>query len=214
MAYKFTCMTVQHTGTRFLENYFLSLGFSPLNFVQRCRVCDEVYDYTHEHVDEKNKSGEIEYNWMHYTATSRIKFCDVERARRGYPIVSTLRHPYKIAISFHVRGYDLSRCLGMLDNFIETSIKRHIVYYDLDCPKDKVRSNMIRLLKEIDCYTSTSEKLTDDFLSNYKPRGVYTSDMKDAYLRDGTLPDIVNWRKFDRAVNWYNKKIEEVRSGF
>ena len=203
-------MTAQHSGTRFLESYFLHLGFSPRLHTQRCRQCGEAHGYE-KHTGEHNNSGKFEYWWSHYTreTSNTHKFADAGKVPPQYPIVSTLRHPHKTAISFLMRGYDLRRCLRMWDSYIELSTQRPIIHYNLECKKENRTPQLLNLVKQIDCYDEHTEELTDEFVLDWKPIGAYNSEYKTDYLLDGTLPDVFDWSRFDRAVNWYEKRIGE-----
>jgi len=136
---------------------------------------------------------------------------DCSGVEQDNPFVSTLRHPHKTAVSFLSRGYDLRECLTMWDNFIKTSMLIPITYYDIDCPIQYRKSHLLDIVRTVDCYKEEHEELTDDFVSNWFPVGSYKSEYKEEYVKNNTLPDKFDWSRFDRAVNWYNKRIEEVR---
>ena len=206
MAYKFTYITVQHSATRFLETYFIYLGFSPLTLTQRCKTCGNSHGYE-KHMDERNASGKIEYKWNHYRSDNIY----IKPQHKTYPIVSTARHPYKTVISYLSRGYDVRDCLTMWDNFIKTSTTHNMLYYFTDCKEENRKAQLIDLIKSIDCYENDTEELTDNFVLDWKPIGVYNSDIKKEYERTGKLPDVFDWSRFDRAINWYEKRIEECK---
>lgn len=214
MVYKFTYITVQNSGTRFLERYFLHIGLSPQTFVQAQKV-----DYS-KYMNEKNLSGLYEYVWRHYSYekprdTKTYAQWEMVVDRPNYPVVSTLRHPYKTAISFLVRGHDLQRCVYMWDNFIRESILRtRMVYFDIDCPEEYRKLHLLDTMQKVGCVDDETEQLTEEFVDNWKPVGVYRSDMKDKYLESGILPDGFNWSRLDRAVNWYERTIEKVHDNF
>ena len=209
MAYKFIYLTVQHSGTRFLENYFLHLGFSPLQFTRECSVCGIInFDYTHEHVPDHNKSGKVEYTWHHYTGLGN-NTKDTNGTNRIMPVVSTLRHPYDTAISYISRGYDLRTCLNGWERLIRTSTKVPITYCYVDCKEENRKAQLLNVVRQIDCYDENTEERTNEFVLDWKPVGVYNSTYKTEYLLNGKLPDVFDWSRFDRAVNWFNKRMEE-----
>lgn len=205
MAYKFTYMTLQHSGTRFFESYFIRLGFSPLNFSERCGKCGQAHGYRHQHISEKNKSGEFEYRWRHYSDTlNATKFANLQSIEPGYPVISTLRHPYKVALSFLNRGFSLNECVRVWDAFIETSTRTNIVYCDPDCKEEYRKSHLRNILLSVDCYKEEFEETIEEFANEWKPLGVWRGGHK---YPDSELPDMFDWGRFDRAVNWYNKTL-------
>lgn len=207
MAYKFTYITIQHSGTRFLERYFIHIGFSPLTLTSKCKTCNQNHGYE-KYKTEANKSGRYEYSWRHYAAPITSSF-NIPEESFSCPVISTLRHPYKTAISFLSRGYDLRKCLLAWETYIKFSMHHNIIHYNIDCKKENRTAQLLNLVKQIDCYDENTEKLTDEFILDWKPVGEYNSKYKADYLLDGTLPDVFDWSRFDRAVNWYEKRIEE-----
>jgi len=213
MAYKFTYFTVQHSGTRFLEKYFIHMGYSPKTRTQKCLICDESHSYD-KHMPDKNMRGLHEYSWYHFdiNVTPRPRsYENLVQYYEKYPIVSTLRHPHKTVISFLSRGYDVRNCVGMWENLIRQSLRRPIVFFDIDCAEEYRKKHLLDIVSRIDCYNDETENLTEEFVNTWKPIGVYNSDIKKEYALAGRLPKVFDWCRFDRAVNWYNKQIKEVR---
>ena len=156
-------------------------------------------------MDERNASGKIEYNWKHYRGAK-----DMLDPKYGlYPIVSTIRHPYKTAISYLARGYDLRGCLDMWDNFIQVSTTYKMVYYFVDCKEENRKAQLLNLIERVDCYDADTEELTDKFVLDWERIGVYNSDIKTTYKNTGKLPDVFDWTRFDRAVNWYEQEYRK-----
>lgn len=194
MEYKFTYITVQHSGTRFLESYFIHLGFYSDGKTKR--------DIVHR------SRGLVEYNWYHVENKASTR--DWSRdSMKTYPVVSTLRHPHKTIISFLSRNFDVRECLSMWDNFIKLSTQRNMVYYNIDCAKENRKSQLLNLVNKIDCVDNETEALTDSFVDDWKPIGVWNGDIKKEYEQTGQLPTVFDWSRFDRAVNWYNKTIQQ-----
>lgn len=216
MPHKFTYLTVPNSGTRFLERYFIYIGLSPIRFATVCRECGETHGYE-KHLSEKNMSGKYKYIWNHYSPDIPKKksiHIHVADCNEHNPVLSTLRHPHKTAISFLARGNDLEKCLNIWENFIWISSRMPMVYFDIDCAKEHRKAHLLDIIRKVDCYDSETEELTDEFVKAWKPVGVYRSDIKREHQETGKLPDVFDWSRFDRAVNWYNETIGEVRDNF
>ena len=84
-----------------------------------------------------------------------------------------------------------------------------MIYYNIDSKKENRKSGLLNLIHRVGCIDDETEALTNSFVANWTPIGEWNSDIKKEYELTKQLPDIFDWSRFDRAVNWYNERIKE-----
>jgi hypothetical protein len=215
MAVKFNLTTIPHTGTRFLNQLFFRMGFSNI------QVSTDHIVRRPENVNPEG-TNPIEYLMYHWfeTPTPNGKGYDIDwkHMRRGVPVVTTLRHPHEVALSWMGRdkkssliNYEMGNLLRIYDNLIGASAALSMRYVDLNCKKGKRLDHIIATIKSLgdDVYEHADKDVLTNYVNEWLPVGNTSNDLKAYYYENGHPPDVYNWKRFDRAVNWYNKKLKE-----
>lgn len=220
MTYRFNYTTVPHSGTRFLNSYFWKMGF----FNTRNAT-------VHPKLTDPGETSAPEYWLSHWSVkqypseTSRPLQND--RRKMGYPTVSVLQHPLRTAISWisrsstketipqklqqnHPNNHYLTSCLAAWDSLINFSASNRMVFFNINCSEDKRVDHLLDILKQIGIYEEKYTELTEKFVENrWIEFGAVNTKTKKDYINDGTLPDVFDWNRFDRAVNWYEQEIKK-----
>lgn len=212
MAHKFHLITIPHSGTRFLNQLFFRIGF------RNTQVSTVNIPRKSENVTPEN-SVPIEYK-MNHLRNSDKQLPEAIMQRCGFPMLTSLHHPHKIALSWIRRlprdcaNNSLQELLGAYDTLIHCSTQLNVVYFDINCPIEKRMSHVVGVLKALgdDVYEHADKSELQRYVDEWSIVGATHDETKDYYEKHGTPPpDLYNWVRFDRAVNWYNKKIGECK---
>lgn len=194
--YKFNLLTVMHSGTRFVIEYFRVCGFyDRIGYLDKFPQPGEVIP--HFYLNHFSKSWE---GIDPYIMGGNV---------RGYPTLSTLQHPHRTAVSWFTRGRDINDLISAWDQFIQYMLTRHVIFFDINCPIELREVHLLSILKQLNLYEDRHIEITKKFVKAWEPVGAKHSSYRDNYLRDGTIPQY-DWSRFDRAEVWYNRKIKEV----
>jgi hypothetical protein len=124
------------------------------------------------------------------------------------PIISTLQHPHRTAVSWLSRDLDINVLLLRWNYFIEYCDTNQVILFNLNCPVEKRKNHLVSILKRADIYKDEHEEIAEVYAKKWKLIGSKNSRYKDAYVSDETLPNW-DWNKFEHAVRWYEAKAEE-----
>ena len=194
--YKFNVLTVMHTGTRFLNIYLKRCGMIfPINYPLETRPqYRDVATYEMNHFSS---------HWN--PTTAKI----MTGTKAGYPTLSILRDPLLNALSWLERNKSITECVESWNQFINYASYTNTIFFDIDCPEEYRESHLLNITKQLGFYDESLIELTHHYAKEWKPIGATDSPHKTAYLRDGTLPELYTWGRFERATKWYNMKLKE-----
>lgn len=180
--------TVPHTGTNFVASFFKHLGLeSPDHWFR--------YHTARCHPDNLHKSA--------------FRITGV-RALEAEKLIVTARDPYLSAIRW-IGDSDYEEDSGdrrtpqqmawSWGHMFDVLKKRDDYFIvDIGCRQ----SDRLELLREAADYMEIDYNMADieSFAEAWKPQNSSDTGPKQAYLRDGTLPD-GDWHYLDDAVAWY-----------
>ncbi|MGV7235326.1 MAG: hypothetical protein ACQ9ET_03620 [Nitrosomonadaceae bacterium] len=136
---------------------------------------------------------------------------DIGGFDKKLPTISTLRHPHRVAVSWFTdyrTNHMIDKMILSWDQYIKLYATYKVILFDIDCPKELRSKHLISILKQANLYKPEHDDIAMEYGSEWKPVGASVGDYKSNYLKDGSLPKY-DWSRFDRAVNWYNKVIND-----
>lgn len=222
MAFRFHFLTIPHSGTRFVNTLLYRIGFGNIQ-KSTPKIVRNPINVSDEH------TRAVEYRMNHWDIGPTIDgstfvIPDVLLEHVGYPILTTLRHPYEIALSWATRKaekeytgdgpgshLDLNTLPTIYNNVIGVSAVRKIVYFDISCPEEKRMAHVVGTLKALgeDIYEQADKDELLKYVEEWRPVGETHSTIKEEYAERGAMPNTFGWTRLERAVNWYNSKLKE-----
>lgn len=214
---RFHLVTVPHSGTRFLNNLFFRLGFRNIQESTFSIIRKK------ENITKEN-SVDVEYKMNHWEEKQPNRIIHhpsfiVERPRK--PVLTVLRHPYEIAISWQTRktngkgtysNFGFDKLLRLWDGMICSCSMLNTIYFDISCPKEQRMAHMVGTLKALGVYEYVDKGILTEYVKEWKPVGATEGPLKMYYKQNKIPPpNLYNWERFDRAVKWYNEKLNECK---
>lgn len=185
---KFNFFTVMHSGTRFMIDLFTRCGYfnNPQLPVEE-RVLDPDYAFNHYHWDTT-----LIYD-------------------NKLPVISTLQHPTRMAVSWLIRNKSLTDLMKSFDSYIAFAREHPVIMVDLSCSVDTRYNHFIDVFRRADILEPKMLPIIKDVIEAWEPVGDISHPIKTQYLIEKTLPKY-NWNRFERYINWYERQHDNISS--
>jgi hypothetical protein len=177
-----------HSGTRFMIDLFTRCGY-----------------FCNPRLPVEERVLDPDYVINHYPPNTTLIYDN------RLPVISTLQHPERMAVSWLTRNKSLNDLMKSIDSYIVFAQKHPVIMVDLSCSVDTRCDHFISVFRRANILEPEMLPIIKDVVEKWEPVGDISHPIKTQYLIEKTLPKY-NWNRFERYINWYERQHDNIPS--